>query len=75
MGENVHDFELVKPYLELKVFFVRNNVLHKEVADFLGISEQSFSAKINRRGQDFTTSQVKALCLEYGLDANLFFLE
>lgn len=64
-----------KPYLKLKGYFASKNILNKEVAEILGITPQSFSAKINRSGQDFTKDQVAILCKKFKLDANEFFLD
>lgn len=64
-----------KPYLKLKGYFASNDILNKEVAELLGITPQSFSAKINRNGQDFTKEQIAIMCKRYRLDANDIFLE
>lgn len=63
-----------RPYLKLKAYFVEKDIPFKDVAKVLGITEQNFSAKINRNGQDFTLPQVRKLCSEYSLDPNEFFL-
>lgn len=63
-----------RPYYKLKGYFAENGVKFQDVAKLLGISNSSFSAKINRNGQDFTAEQIRTLCCEYKLDANKFFL-
>ncbi|MEJ8751630.1 helix-turn-helix transcriptional regulator [Lagierella sp. ICN-221743] len=63
-----------QPYFKLKAYFVEKNIPFKDVAKLLGITEQNFSSKINRNGQDFTLPQVRKLCSEFKLDPNEFFL-
>ena len=63
-----------QPYNKLKAFFIENGIKHKDVAYYLGITEQTFSAKINKNGQDFTLSQVRKICSKYKLDPNIVFL-
>lgn len=67
--------ELKKPYNKLKSFMALKGIKSKEVAELLGITAQTFSAKINRNGQDFTIEQVRIICNTYGLDSNDIFLE
>lgn len=60
--------------MKLKLFLVENKILYKDVAQLIGVSESSFSRKINAKGEDFSLKQVKTICEAYKLDANLYFL-
>lgn len=63
-----------KPYTKFKGYLAENEIKNKDVAQFLGVTETTFSKKINRKGQDFTADQIRMLCNNYKLDANKFFL-
>ena len=63
-----------RPYNKLKGYLAENEIKNKDVAKLLGVTETSFSKKINRNGQDFTADQIRTLCNKYKLDANKFFL-
>ena len=63
-----------KPYLKLKGFLVENQIKSQDVAKLLNVTETTFSKKINRNGQDFNAGEIRKMCEEYKLDANLFFL-
>lgn len=63
-----------KPYAKFKGYLAENEIKNKEVAQLLGVTETTFSKKINRKGQDFTADQIRTLCNNYQLDANKFFL-
>lgn len=62
------------PYLKLKGFLVENQIKSQDVAKLLGLTDTSFSKKINRNGQDFNAAEIRKMCEEYKLDANVFFL-
>lgn len=62
------------PYGKLKGFMAENGIKNKDMAELLGITETSFSSKINKKGQDFTAEQMRIICNTYQLDANKFFL-
>lgn len=63
-------------YLKYKIFLLEQGIKYAEEAKMLGISEATYSRKINRVGySDFTLDQVRAICKEHKLDANSFFLQ
>lgn len=62
------------PYLKLKGYFVENQIKYQDVAKLLDITSTSFNKKINRNGQDFNAEEIRRMCKEYKLDANIFFL-
>jgi hypothetical protein len=41
------------------------------LADYLGISEQSFSKKINENGTEFWKREIQQIKVRYGLDADM----
>lgn len=66
--------EKKKSYGKLKAYFAEHDIKHKEVAELLGITQGTFSTKINRNNQDFNIEEVRIICAKYNLDANKFFL-
>lgn len=62
------------PYLKLKGFLVENQIKSQNVAKLLDLTETTFSKKINRNGQDFNAEEIRIMCKEYDLDANVYFL-
>lgn len=62
------------PYLKLKGFLAENQIKSQDVAKLLDLTETTFSKKINRNGQDFNAEEIRIMCKEYDLDANVYFL-
>ena len=61
-------------YIRLKQFLIERNIKNKDVASQIGISESSFSKKINtKKGSDFNLNQVRKICKLYNLDPNIYF--
>lgn len=60
-------------YVELKKFLIENNIKHGEVAEALGMTNSTFSLKINRKGADFNLSEARAICEKYNLEMQKFF--
>lgn len=63
-------------YAKYKGYLAEHGISYNEEAKRLGITASSFSKKINKKnGMDFSLAEVRSTCNEYGLDANVFFLE
>lgn len=61
-------------YIRLKQFLIERNIKNKDIASQIGISESSFSKKINtKKGSDFNLNQVRKICKLYNLDPNIYF--
>jgi len=54
-----------------------HNDTNKSLAKFLGISERSFSDKINERSTEFKQNEIRSIKLKYNLSdeqvSNIFF--
>ncbi len=63
----------------LKSIMVLNGDTNKTLAEFLGISVQSFSAKINENGTEFKQSEMAKIAMRYGLSGEhimkIFFVQ
>ena len=61
----------------LRSFMVLNGDTNRDLAEFLDISEQSVSAKINENGTEFKQGEIAAIRRRYNLTAdqvtNIFF--
>jgi DNA-binding transcriptional regulator YiaG len=61
----------------LRSFMVLNGDTNRDLAEFLDISEQSVSAKINENGTEFKQGEIAAIRQRYNLTAdqvtNIFF--
>lgn len=60
-------------YLKLRQFMLEKNIKNKDMAKILGIKESVFSKKINMKGSDFNSNEVRKLCETYQLDGNKYF--
>ena len=55
---------------ELRVVMLRNGDTNKELAEYLGITEQSVSAKINENGTEFKQGEIAKIKERYNLTAD-----
>ena len=62
----------MRGYPKVKGYLVEQGIKQKEVASILGISATTFNNKLNGLG-DFTMTEVKKMCKELGINANIFF--
>lgn len=62
-----------EPYYKLIDFMRRNNIKHKEMADFLGKSPSAFSQNINGTGADFSLSEARMICKKWNLNIDEYF--
>lgn len=54
----------------LRSMMVLNGDTNKTLAEYLGISEQSFSAKINENKTEFKKNEIARICERYDLNAD-----
>lgn len=52
---------------KLKSYMVLNGHTNKDLANMLGISEQSVSCKINENGTEFKQGEIRIIADEYNL--------
>ena len=52
---------------ELRIVMLRNGDTNKELAELLGITEQSVSAKINENGTEFKQGEIAKIKDRYNL--------
>lgn len=57
--------------MTFKAWLVINKVSQRELADLLGLSQQSVYLKVNGK-VDFTLPQIKKICDTYGVSADIF---
>ncbi|MDO3680399.1 helix-turn-helix domain-containing protein [Paenibacillus ehimensis] len=62
------------PYTKLKALLDERGVSQKEVATLLGKSPSALNQNLNGTGGDFSLSEVRLICREYGISADEFFL-
>jgi DNA-binding Xre family transcriptional regulator len=55
---------------ELRVVMLRHGDTNKELAEYLGITEQSVSAKINENGTEFKQGEIAKIKEKYNLTAD-----
>jgi DNA-binding Xre family transcriptional regulator len=53
----------------LRSIMVLHRETNRDVAELLGITEQSVSAKINEKGSEFKQREIAKICEHYNLDA------
>jgi len=62
------------PYGKLKAFLAENNVHQEELAKLLGKSVSAVNQNLNGTGGDFSVSEVRKICLHWGISADSFFI-
>ncbi|MGG4552562.1 helix-turn-helix domain-containing protein [Paenibacillus humicus] len=62
------------PYTKFKAFLSENGVKQSEVATLLGKSNSALNQNLNGTGGDFSLSEVRVICLHYGISADEYFL-
>lgn len=62
----------MKGYPKVKGFLVENGIRQKDVANMLKMSISTFNNKLNGIG-DFTITDVKKMCTELEVEADIFF--
>jgi len=60
------------PYAKFKGWLRSNNLTYKEIAELLGLSVATVSAKINGQS-DFLLSEIQVIRKHYRLDSDIFF--
>ena len=63
-----------QPFYKFKGFLAENGIKQKDVALAIGMSDVSFSQKINRSGSSFSIEEVGAICDLLKISADDFFL-
>lgn len=56
---------------DFKTWLVVNHIKQLEIANLLGVTLQTINKKINGKS-DWTLSEVRTICKEYGLSADIF---
>lgn len=56
---------------DFKTWLVVNHIKQLEIANLLGVTLQTINRKINGKS-DWTLSEVRTICKEYGLSADIF---
>lgn len=62
-----------KPYNKFKGWLRENNLTYNDIANVVGLSTTTVSAKINGQS-DFTLSEINLIISEYGIDSSIFSL-
>lgn len=63
-----------KPYTKFKGWLRSNDLTYNDVAELLGLSIATVSAKINGQS-DFLLSEIRMIRKEYNLESDIFFAE
>lgn len=62
-----------EPYYKFKGYLAENNIQQKEIAKMLNISQATLSKKINGKSGDFTAQDLKKICTNLKIKAEIFF--
>lgn len=62
------------PYTKFKAFLSENGVKQSDVAALLEKSKPALNQNLNGTGGDFSLSEVRKICLHYGISADEYFL-
>jgi predicted XRE-type DNA-binding protein len=62
-----------EPYYKFKGYLAENNIQQKKVAKLINISQATLSKRINGKGGDFSIQDLKIICGELKIRAEIFF--
>lgn len=63
-----------KPYAKFKGWLRENGLVYKDIADLIGVSVVTVSAKVNGQS-DFLLSEIKIIKRKYNLTDAIFFAD
>ena len=52
-----------------------NNITNLEIARLLNVTKSVITKRLNGTGADFSTSEVRKICLHYGISADVYFVD
>ncbi|MBU3205604.1 helix-turn-helix transcriptional regulator [Clostridium algidicarnis] len=62
-----------EPYYKFKGYLAENRIQQKEVAKLINISQATLSKRLNGKGGDFTIQDLKKICINLNVSAEIFF--
>lgn len=62
------------PYTKFKAFLDEKSITQSEVATMLEKTTSAINQNLNGTGGDFSVSEVRTICLSYGISADEYFL-
>lgn len=62
-----------EPYYKFKGYLAENNIQQKDIAKLINISQATLSKRLNGKGGDFTIQDIKKICIELDIKAEIFF--
>lgn len=62
-----------EPYYKFKGYLAEKNIQQKDVAKIINISPATLSKRLNGKGGDFTIQDLKKICTELKINAEIFF--
>jgi DNA-binding Xre family transcriptional regulator len=62
-----------EPYFKFKGYLAEKNIQQKEVARMLEVSPATLSKRLNGKGGDFTAQDLKKICTNLNIKAEIFF--
>lgn len=62
-----------QPYNKFKGYLAENNILQKEIARMINVSQATLSKRLNGKGGDFTVQDLKKICTYLNIKAEIFF--
>lgn len=63
------------PYTKFKAWMEENKVTNIELADLLNVTKSVITKRLNGTGADFSVSEVRTICMRYGISADVFFVD
>jgi transcriptional regulator with XRE-family HTH domain len=62
------------PYSKFKAFMEENQIKQSQLADLLGKSKSCINQNLNGTGGDFSMSDIRKICNEYGISSDKYFI-
>lgn len=61
------------PYTKIKLWLMEHNISQKEVGTAIGRDVSNVNQKLNGTGGDFSLSEARILCRDFGIPREYFF--
>lgn len=62
-----------EPYSKFKGYLAEKNIQQKKIAKLLDVSPSTFSKRLNGKGGDFSIQDLKKICRNLNIKAEIFF--
>lgn len=63
------------PYSKFKAYLDEQDITQEKLAELLGKNRSTVNQTLNGQGGDFTVSEMRIICTNFGISADEFFVQ